>query len=140
MLAGLADAPALSYGYHPTLDSMGHVYGVDSDQWRAAATEVDGLLARLVDGLPTDAALLVTADHGQLDVPADLRFDIDADPRLAAGLTVVAGEARARYLHTRPGAAPAGIDAGRLVLRAAPWVASRQAAVATRLYRPGPPA
>ena len=29
------------------------------------------LVARLVDGLPPDAALLVTADHGQLDVPAD---------------------------------------------------------------------
>jgi len=140
VLAGLADAPALSYGYHPTLDSMGHVYGVDSDQWRAAATEVDGLLARLVDGLPTDAALLITADHGQLDVPADLRFDIDADPRLAAGLTVVAGEPRVRYLHTRPGAAPDVIDAWRSVLGDAAWVASREEAVATGWYGPVPPA
>ncbi|OLE22003.1 MAG: alkaline phosphatase family protein [Actinobacteria bacterium 13_1_20CM_3_71_11] len=138
VLAGLAEAPALSYGYHPTLDSMGHLYGVDSDQWRAAATEVDGLLARLVEGLPRDGALLVTADHGQLDVPPGARFDVDADPRLAAGLTVVAGEPRVRYLHTRPGAAPDVIDAWRAVLGDAAWVASRDEAVETGWYGPVP--
>jgi len=138
VLAGLVEAPALSYGYHPTLDSMGHLYGVDSDQWRAAATEVDALLARLVEGLPRDGALLVTADHGQLDVPPVARFDIDADPRLAAGLTVVAGEPRVRYLHTRPGAAPDVIDAWRAVLGDAAWVASREEAVDTGWYGPVP--
>lgn len=140
MLAGLADAPSLSYGYHPALDSTGHVFGLDSVQWRAAATEVDGLLARLVDGLPANAALLVTADHGQLDVPADRRFDIDADPRLAAGVTVVAGEPRVRYLHTRPGAAGDVIDAWRAVLGSdVAWVASRDEAVGTGLFGPVPP-
>src|SRR5207248_2386124 len=57
MLTGLADRPSLSYGYHPALDSTGHVYGVDSEQWRVAAVEVDALLSRLVAGLPPDAAL-----------------------------------------------------------------------------------
>ncbi len=51
-----------------------------------------------------DAALLVTADHGQLNVPVEHRFDLDADPRLRAGVRLVAGEARVRYLHTEPGA------------------------------------
>jgi hypothetical protein len=138
VLAGLAEAPALSYGYHPTLDSVGHLFGVDSDQWRAAAAEVDGLLARLVEGLPRDGALLVTADHGQLDVPPEARFDIDADPRLAAGLAVVAGEPRVRYLHTRPGATPDVIDAWRAVLGDAAWVASREEAVDTGWYGPVP--
>jgi hypothetical protein len=72
-------------------------------------------------------------------VPGDLRFDIDADPRLAAGLTVVAGEPRVRYLHTRPGAAPDVIDAWRSVLGDAAWVASRDEAVATGWYGPVPP-
>jgi hypothetical protein len=139
MLAGLCDAPALSYGYHPTLDSTGHVFGLESDQWRAAATEVDGLLARLVDGLPADAALLVTADHGQLDVPAEHRFDIDADPRLAAGVTVVAGEPRVRYLHTRPGATGDVIDTWRAVLGPdVAWVATREEVVEAGLFGPVP--
>jgi hypothetical protein len=131
ILAGLADAPSLSYGYHPTLDSTGHLYGLGSLEWRQAAADVDLLLARLVDGLPEEAALLVTADHGQLDVPADHRFDVDADPRLAAGVAVLAGEPRVRYLHTRPGAVPDVIDAWRAVLGDAAWVASRAEAVAT---------
>jgi hypothetical protein len=139
MLAGLAGPPSLSYGYHPTLDHAGHVFGLDSPQWRAAANEVDALLGRLVDGLPADAALLVTADHGQLDIPADHRFDLDADPRLAAGLRLVAGEPRVRYLYTRPGAAPDVIEAWRAVLGEAAWVASREEVVETGWYGPVPP-
>src|SRR5205823_14686109 len=54
MLAGLAGARSLSYGYHPALDSTGHVYGVDSQQWRVAASEVDALFTRLQAGLPPD--------------------------------------------------------------------------------------
>jgi hypothetical protein len=131
ILAGLAGAPSLSYGYHPTLDSTGHLYGLGSLEWRQAAADVDALLARLVDGLPEDGALLVTADHGQLDVPADHRFDIDADPRLAAGIAVLAGEPRVRYVHTRPGAEPDVIEAWRVVLGDAAWVVSRAEAVAT---------
>ena len=95
MLAALAAGagPTLVSGYHADLDRHGHVSGVDSAPWRVAATEVDTLVARLVDGLPSDAALLVTADHGQLDIPAAHRFDLDTDPRLRAGVRLVAGEA-----------------------------------------------
>src|SRR5947199_6798109 len=136
VLAVLGGATVLRYGYHPTLERMGHLYGIDSAPWRDAAAEVDTLLARLVDGLPRDAALLVTADHGQLDVPEDHRFDMDADPRLAAGVQLVAGEPRVRYLHTRPGAGPDVIDAWRAVLGEAAWVASREEAIATGWYGP----
>jgi predicted AlkP superfamily pyrophosphatase or phosphodiesterase len=138
VLTGLHDEPSLSYGYHPALDSTGHVYGVDSEQWRVAAAEVDALVTRIVDGLPSDAALLVTADHGQLDVPPECRYDLDADPRLSAGIRLVAGEPRARYLYTRPGAAPDVIDVWRGVLGDHAWVASRQEAVDTGWYGPVP--
>ncbi len=45
-----------------------------------------------VDSLPPDAVLLVTADHGGTNVPAAARVDMDADPQLAAGVRVVAGD------------------------------------------------
>ena len=51
-----------------------------------------------------DAALLVTADHGGLNVGPDARVDLATDPRLRAGVDLVAGEPRVRYLHTVPGA------------------------------------
>ena len=139
ILAGLAEVPALSYGYHPTVDHAGHQHGVDSPEWRAAVTQVDTVLARLVEGLPQDAALLVTADHGQLNVPPDHRFDVDSDPRLSAGVRLVAGEPRVRDVHTRPGAAPDVRDAWRAVLGPAATVLSRDEAVATGWYGPVSP-
>ncbi len=137
MLAELSTAPGaagLVYGYHPTLDTMAHAHGIDSAQWRAEVTAVDRMLARLVDGLPRDAALLVTADHGAIDVPLHGRVDIAADPRLSAGVRVVAGEARVRYLHACPGAAGDVLDTWRGVLGARASVLSRDDAIARGLF------
>ncbi len=101
----LATGPGLVYGYTAALDTAAHRYGIASEQWAQAAAAVDTLLTRVVAALPAGAALLVTADHGGIDVPADDRVDLAGDPRLAAGLRVVAGEPRVRYLHTVAGAA-----------------------------------
>ncbi|RAO05735.1 hypothetical protein GAR05_00239 [Micromonospora saelicesensis] len=140
MLAALAagTGPTLVSGYHADLDRHGHVSGVDSAPWRVAATEVDALVARLVDGLPPDAALLVTADHGQLDVPAAHRFDLDTDPRLRAGVRLVAGEARVRYLHVEPGAVDDVRAAWSEVLGATARVRTRDEVVATGWFGPVP--
>ncbi|HEX8631968.1 MAG TPA: nucleotide pyrophosphatase/phosphodiesterase family protein [Catenuloplanes sp.] len=132
MLAALraGSGPTLVSGYHPDLDKAGHDHGVDSTEWREAAAGVDALVERLVGGLPPDGALLVTADHGMLNVPAEGRFDLDADPRLSAGLRLVAGEARVRYLHVLPGARDDVLAAWRSVLGPAAWVTTRAEAVA----------
>lgn len=141
MLRALAGpAPTLVYGYHGEVDSQGHLYGLGSTQWRDAVRDVDQLLNLLVDGLPADAALLVTADHGQLDVPADRRFDLDDDPRLRDGVRVVAGEPRVRYLHTLPGARDDVVAAWRGVLGPAAWVVPREEAVAAGWFGPVPEA
>ncbi|MGC5018124.1 alkaline phosphatase family protein [Micromonospora sp. DT47] len=140
MRAALAagPGPTLVSGYHPDLDRHGHLTGVDSAPWRIAAAEVDALLARLVDGLPPDAALLVTADHGQLDVPAGHRFDLDTDFRLRAGVRVVAGEPRVRYLHVAPGAVDDVVAAWSAVLGPAARVETRDEVVAGGRFGPVP--
>ncbi|MGC4811897.1 alkaline phosphatase family protein [Micromonospora sp. DT228] len=140
MLAALAAGvgPTLVSGYHADLDRHGHLSGVDSAPWRVAATEVDALVARLVDGLPPDAALLVTADHGQLDIPAAHRFDLDTDPRLRDGIRVVAGEARVRYLHVAPGALDDVVATWSTVLGDAARVQTRDEVVATGWFGPVP--
>jgi len=101
---------------------------------------VDALVTRLVDGLPAGAALVVTADHGQVNVPADRRFDLDLDPRLRAGLRLVAGESRVRYLHTVDGAGEDVIATWRGILGDAAWVMSRDEAVAEGWFAAVPPA
>jgi predicted AlkP superfamily pyrophosphatase or phosphodiesterase len=103
MLEGMSRRPSIVYGYLPDVDKAGHRYGNNSPQWMDAAADVDRLLTLLIDGLTPGSALVLTADHGQLDIPADRRFDLDVDQRLRAGVRVVAGEPRVRYLHTCPG-------------------------------------
>lgn len=126
----------LVYGYSPDLDKAGHVFGLTSPQWHEAASNVDSVVARLVEGLPADAALVVTADHGQLDVPADRRLDIDSDPSLSDGVLLFAGEPRVRYLHTVPGASQDVLAAWRELAGHAAWVGSREEAIATGWYGP----
>jgi hypothetical protein len=135
----LRAAPGLVYAYTAELDTAAHVFGIGSPAWHTAAARVDTLLTRLVDALPSSAVLLVTADHGGLNVPPGSRVDIDTDPRLAAGVRVVAGEPRVRYLHTEPGAAAdvLGTWSGLLEGRARAY--SREDAVATGMFGPVAP-
>jgi hypothetical protein len=135
MLSALADAPrTLVYGYVPELDLTGHVRGVDSPAWRAQLQLIDHFVEQLIDRLPDDAALLVTADHGMLDIPAETRLDLAADPELAHGVRLVAGEPRARYVHTEPGAADDVLACWRSRLGERAWVATRAEAVEAGLF------
>ncbi|OBH97453.1 alkaline phosphatase family protein [Mycobacterium sp. E2733] len=136
----LRAAPGLVYGYTAALDTAAHAFGVGSSQWHEAAARVDTLLSRLVEALPPNAALLVTADHGGFNVPPNARIDVDTDPRLAAGVRVVAGEPRVRYLHTEPGAAPEVQAAWSEALDGRAHVYSREQAVATGMFGPVSPA
>jgi hypothetical protein len=142
MLAALAagPGPALVYGYHPDLDRHGHEDGVDSDSWREAARGVDELLERLTYALPAGCALLVTADHGQLNIPVDGRIEIAEEGALAAGLVAVAGEPRVRYLHVADGALDDVLAAWRGVLGERAWVLTREEAIAGGWFGPVPAA
>ncbi|MCV7104100.1 alkaline phosphatase family protein [Mycobacterium palustre] len=132
-------APGLVYGYAADLDTAAHVFGIDSVQWHEAAARVDALLTRLVEGLCPGAALLVTADHGGLNVPPEARVDIDTDPRLASGVRVVAGEPRVRYLHTEIGAAADVRATWSEALAGSARVYTREEAVATGMFGPVDP-
>ncbi|RFU22575.1 alkaline phosphatase family protein [Geodermatophilus marinus] len=135
VLEALAAAPrTLVYGYTAELDLTGHVRGVDSPSWRAQLALVDLLVRQVVDGLPADAALLVTADHGMLDVPAATRLDLDAAPELTEGVRLLAGEPRARYVHTVPGAAGELLARWRELLADRAWVVGREEAVASGVF------
>ena len=100
--------PSLTYVYWPDLDKAGHVFGVDSSQWRTELARVDALVARLAAALDgPDAALLVTADHGMLDVADASRLALEAAPRLRSGVSAIMGEPRERQIYCEPGQAAA---------------------------------
>jgi len=104
-LAAVRSAPrALVHLYWGDLDKIGHVHGCDSWQWGDELESVDRELARLAARLPDDCSLTVTADHGMVDSPHELRLDVALDPVLAAGVRHVTNEARAPQLYVEPGA------------------------------------
>lgn len=132
--------PGLVYGYTSILDTAAHLHGIASAQWEAAAAKVDVMLTEVVENLPPDAVLLVTADHGGLDVPPHGRFDADSDPVLAAGVRAIAGEPRVRYVHTVDGACSDVADSWRAVLGNSADVLERDDAIETGLFGPMNPA
>ncbi|TAM91629.1 MAG: alkaline phosphatase family protein [Jatrophihabitans sp.] len=124
----------LVYGYYPSVDTAAHGSGIASDHWLRAVASTHRLISHVVQRLPGDTVFLVTADHGGLDVPAGSRVDMSADPRLCAGVRVVAGEPRVRYLHTVDGAVEDVLATWRGVLGDRARVYSRAQAIATGWY------
>jgi hypothetical protein len=93
----------LVYCYSPDLDLIGHVHGCRSPSWLAQLELTDRGARLLSDRLPPGTRLLVTSDHGMLDIPAAAKVDYDGQPVLRDGVELIAGEARMRYLYVAPG-------------------------------------
>lgn len=92
------------YCYERTLDHSGHGFGVGSWQWLDALGHADDVVRALDADLPGDACLLVTGDHGMVNVPVAHRVVAEDHPELA-GFRHIAGEGRLRQLHgPRPAA------------------------------------
>lgn len=127
---------ALTYAYFGDLDTVGHLRGPRSDAWRAELAHVDLLVGMLRDLLPADAALVVIADHGMVEVPMDQRVDCDTTAELRDGVVLLGGEGRARHLYTRPGAADEVRASWAGVLGDRATVVTREQAIADGWFGP----
>ncbi|MFD0555779.1 putative AlkP superfamily pyrophosphatase or phosphodiesterase [Stackebrandtia endophytica] len=128
--------PSLVLTYYPGVDRAGHLHGVGSPQWHAEVAHVDRLLTDLTAAGP-DTAVLVTADHGMLDIGSRVR--IEEEPRLRDRVRVIGGEPRARYIYTEPGAAAEVAETWRTFLGDRAWVLTRTEAVASDWFGPVSP-
>lgn len=108
-----ASPRGLTYTYESRLDHVGHLDGCDSDAWRETLRAIDDDALRLREELPADTVLVVTADHGMIDLPVDGRFDLDAFPNLRDGVSLIAGEARLRHVYVERGAIDAVLERWR---------------------------
>lgn len=139
---------SLVYAYHGDLDMTGHIRGCTSDAWRFHLAQVDLIAATIMAELPADTALVVTADHGMIDVASSDKIDMDAgqdEPGaeqaqgLSAAVRLVAGEPRARYVYTQPGAGADVLAAWTAILGNRAWVLSREQAIDEGLFGPTVP-
>lgn len=82
------------YCYLPEVDKAGHRHGVDSSAWVAALEEIDAALALRV---PDGVGVLVTSDHGMVDVPAHRQVVLDESH--LGGVRFIGGEPRMLHVY-----------------------------------------
>jgi hypothetical protein len=131
----LSGPPALVYVYVPELDSASHAHGLESPNWVSALEELDAAVARFLPRLGPTHGLLITADHGVIDVPHEAQRLVASE--LLEGVRQVAGEPRCLQLHLGPGESP---DAHAERWRAAEgnraWIATRAEAIEAGWFGP----
>ena len=120
------------YAYYDGVDKVAHEYGL-GEHYDAELVAVDRLVAQLLDLLPPHACLVVTSDHGQVQV-GDAIVPIHAE--VMAGVALLSGEGRFRWLHARDGA----VDELRAVAQARhgdqAWVRTRDEVIAEEWFGP----
>lgn len=130
----------LVYVYIPELDQAGHADGCGSAAWTRRLEELDAALGPLAQGAPRDAGVLLTADHGMLDIPAERRLVIGADSPLWEGVRHVAGEPRCLQLQVEDAERAATVvERWRASEGGRAWVVSRREAIEAGWYGPVAP-
>jgi predicted AlkP superfamily pyrophosphatase or phosphodiesterase len=88
----------VAYVYIAELDMAAHASGVSSDQWIRRLEELDGFVADVCRRLTPTDGLIITADHGVMDVPASRHVIVPSGSSLLDGVTV-GGEPRFLHLY-----------------------------------------
>ena len=100
-----AEVPSYIYAYWPGFDRLAHESGVASRAVAEHFAELDAGFAKLQAALAgTDTLILVSADHGFVDVPAEGCIELSAHPELKECLALpLCGEQRFCYAYVRRG-------------------------------------
>jgi hypothetical protein len=126
--AGRGDRSVV-YAYERELDHYGHVHGCNSAHWLQQLARIDAMCERLRAALPPQVTVIVTGDHGMVDIPSEQRIVAEDDPALMAGVTALAGEARFRQLYVDQEPARRVADRWRARLGELAWVRTRDEAI-----------
>ncbi len=122
------------YAYYPGVDEVAHEFGLHDGEYAQELAFADGLIGRLRAALPSDTALVITADHGQVNLEPDGWVDLGSD--LLGLVDQQAGDARCRFLYARPGAALDLATGCRERFTAIAWVATRRELLDAGVFGP----
>ncbi len=122
------------YAYYDGVDKVAHEYGILDGFFPAEQVAADRLVGDLLDVLPADTALVVTADHGQV------QFEqwVTMEP-VARHVRAYAGDARLRYIYARPGAEGELLKAADDAFGDVAWVFGRDQLIDEGWLGPEPP-
>lgn len=116
------DGKRFVYCYYGGIDKIAHERGF-GEFYEAELRAADRLVADVLAALPTGTALLVTADHGQVQVGDRI---VTPSPQMLDGVVLQSGEGRFRWLHTSKGAIDDVAAAARSELGHLAWVVTRE--------------
>lgn len=118
----LAGGERFVYAYYGGIDKIAHERGF-GEFYDAELRFADAIVARVLEILPQGAALLITADHGQVHVGTNV---IRPSDELLALVALQSGEGRFRWLHARPGCEKDLAETATGELGHTGWVVTRQ--------------
>ena len=131
----LHKAPSFVYLYVNDLDTAGHSDGVGSEKWIAALSMIDQMVSQLMKEVPKGTRIWVTSDHGMINVQE--KIVIGLDNSLMQGVSVVAGEPRARHLYLDSDSPTARAETASLwqeYLQDKALVLTREQAISSNLF------
>jgi len=122
------------YAYYDGVDKVAHEYGITDGFFPAEQLSADRLVGDLLDALPGDAVLVITADHGQV------QFErwVTMEP-VAAHVRAYAGDARLRYVYARAGREGDLLKAATDAFGEVAWVFGRDQLIDEGWLGPEPP-
>lgn len=128
----LREGEPFVYAYYDGIDKVAHEYGL-GEHYEAELVAVDRLVADVASTLAPGAALVVTSDHGQVQVGSSVAPIHD---EVMAHAALLSGEGRMRWLHARPGHAQDLAEAARSHYGDQAWVRTREEVVAEEWFGP----
>ena len=114
----------LIYSYYPGVDEVAHQYGLESSFYESELSFVDHMVKELLSVLSSDTALVLTADHGQVNIEPESWLGLSAIEDL---VDECSGDGRFRYLHSRRGRAQDLLATAQDAYGAQAWVRSKEA-------------
>ena len=131
----LQKTPSFVYLYVNDLDNAGHSDGVGSDKWIAALSAIDQMVSQLMKEVPKGTRIWITSDHGMINVQE--KIIIGQDNPLLTGVSVIAGEPRARHIYLSEDSPEAREDAASLwqqYLQEKALILTREQAISSNLF------
>jgi hypothetical protein len=103
---------SFTYAYWPEFDHLSHLNGVNSEAVKHHLAELDAGIDGLLHEISgTDTLLVVTADHGFVDIPPDQIVRVSDHPELRDALRVpLCGEPRTAYAYVSPARSRSFVD------------------------------
>lgn len=127
--------PIVAYLYIDELDRSAHESGWQSEAWAKRLERLDASLSDFLRTLPGDVGVVVTADHGMVDIQRHQQVMLDSDPALLEGVDEIGGEPRFRSLYLHAGSS--AVDVARAWAEAEgerAWVATREEAIGSGAF------